>query len=120
MLLLKGLSCERLALVVNAFSLTVNYTHRWTAPCCSVDEDAVVKFVKLTEAQVALRAKRLQCVDVLKRLQFTDEHMVAVIPCMWFSGSWGAFLSVTHIYIYTLSENSVTIIRMPRAKTLGN
>ena len=81
MLLLKGLSCERLALVVNTFSLTVACI---VGPHlgCSVDEDAVVKFVKLTEAQVASRAKRLQCVDVLKRLQYTDAHMVVVIPCM--------------------------------------
>ena len=52
---MKDWSCERLILVVNAFSLTVACI---VGPClaCSVDEDAVVK---LTEAQVALHAKRL-------------------------------------------------------------
>ena len=48
-------SCERLVLVVNAFSLTVasivDPHFGW-----SVDEDTVAK---LTEAQVALHAKRL-------------------------------------------------------------
>ena len=78
MLLLKGLSCERLAL--HGGSLTVARIRVGPHLGCSVDEDAVVKFVKLTEAQVALRAKRLQCVDVLKRLQYTDAHMVVVIP----------------------------------------
>ena len=74
--------------MVNAFSLTVV---RIVGPHlgCSVDEDAVVKSVKLTEAQVALRAKQLQCVDVLKRLQYTDAHMVVVIPCMPVSGFRG-------------------------------
>ena len=51
----KDWSCERLVLVVNAFSLTIPHIigpHLgW-----SVDEDAVVK---LTEAQVALHAKQL-------------------------------------------------------------
>ena len=48
---MKDWSCERLVLVVNAFSLTVAHI---VGPHlgCSVDEDAVVK---LTEAQVALR-----------------------------------------------------------------
>ena len=76
---MKDWSCERLVLVVNAFSLTVA---RIVGPHlgCSVDEDAVVKLNLLTEAQVALRNAR---VDVLKRLQYTDAHMVAVIPCMY-------------------------------------
>ena len=53
---MKDWSCERLVLVVNAFSLTVA---RIVGPHlgCSVDEDAV-----LTEAQIALRNAR---VDVL-------------------------------------------------------
>ena len=50
---MKDWSCERLVLVVNTFSLIVariiGVHFDW-----SVDEDAVVK---LTEAQVALRAK---------------------------------------------------------------
>ena len=48
---MKDWSCERLVLVVNAFSLTVA---RIVGPHlgCLVDEDAVVK---LTEAQVSLR-----------------------------------------------------------------
>ena len=51
----KDWSCERLVLVVNAFSLTIPHI---VGPHLgwSVDEDAVVN---LTEAQVALHAKLL-------------------------------------------------------------
>ena len=74
---MKDWSCERLALVVNTFSLTIACI---VGPHlgCSMDEDTVVK---LTEALVALRVSNV-LIDVLKQLQYIDAHMVAVIPCM--------------------------------------
>ena len=85
---MKDWSCERLVLVINAFSQTAV---RIIGPHLgeSVDEDAVVKL------------------DVLKQLQYTDAQMGAVSnPTCRVSGS--AFLSVRDTY--TLRKNSVMIM----------
>ena len=59
-----------------------------------------------------LHAKRLQCVYVLKWLQYTTAHMVAVSSLLYtcmISGFWGR-IPKRDAHIYTLNENSVPIM----------
>ena len=76
---MKDWSCERLVLVgsINAFAVAhIVGPHLG----CSVDEDAMVK---LTEAQVAYALNDCNVLMCLNGFNIgTDEHMVAVIPCM--------------------------------------